>query len=64
MDHIVSILAANSGGYIWTNWGSQWVFFLAAVLSLGNLYVAYKIQPEKEKELAEKMQAKMQNSGM
>jgi len=28
---------------------------MAAAFSMGNLYVAYKVQPEKEKELAEKM---------
>ena len=44
LDHVVSILAAIAGGYIWSKWGSQWVFFLAAVFSLGNLYVAYRVQ--------------------
>jgi len=44
LDHVVSIIAAILGGYIWTSWGSQWVFFLAAALSLGNLYVAFKIK--------------------
>lgn len=55
LDHVVSILAAIAGGYIWSNWGSQWVFFLAAAFSLGNLYVAYRVLPDKEKETAEKM---------
>ncbi|MFW6287557.1 MAG: MFS transporter, partial [bacterium] len=55
MDHVVSILAAFAGGFVWTNWGSHWVFFLAALFSLGNLYAAYRVQPDKEKELAEKM---------
>ncbi|MCR3923519.1 MAG: MFS transporter, partial [Firmicutes bacterium] len=55
MDHVVSILAAIVGGYVWTQWGSHWVFFMAATFSLGNLYVAYRVQPEQEKELAEKM---------
>ena len=40
LDHVVAILAAIAGGYIWSKWGSQWVFFLAAAFSLGNLYVA------------------------
>ena len=57
LDHVVSILAAIAGGYVWTQWGSHWVFFLAAAFSLGNLYVAYRVQPEKEKEVAEKMRA-------
>lgn len=55
LDHVVSILAAIAGGFIWTQWGSHWVFFLAAVFSLGNLYVAIRVQPEDEKETAEKM---------
>jgi len=58
LDHVVSILAAMAGGFIWATWGSQWVFFLAAAFSLGNLYVAYKVQPEKEKQIAEELRAK------
>lgn len=60
LDHVVSIVAAMVGGYIWTQWGSQWVFFLAAAFSLGNLYVAYRVQPEKEKAIAEKMRLEAQ----
>jgi MFS family permease len=55
LDHIVSIMAAIAGGFVWSVWGSQWVFFFAAFFSLGNLYVAYKVQPEKERALAETM---------
>ncbi len=55
LDHIVSIMAAIAGGFVWSVWGSQWVFFFAAFFSLGNLYVAYKVQPEKERALAESM---------
>jgi MFS family permease len=55
LDHIVSIMAAIAGGFVWSVWGSQWVFFFAAFFSLGNLYVAYKVQPEKEKAIAETM---------
>lgn len=43
LDHIVAIIAAIICGYIWTNFGSHWVFFLAATFSLGNLYVAFQI---------------------
>ncbi|MBH1940928.1 MFS transporter [Mobilitalea sibirica] len=57
LDHVVSILAAFAGGYIWMNWGSQWVFFMAAIFSLGNLYVAFRVQPDKEREVAEKMRS-------
>ena len=52
LDHFVSITAALAGGVVWATWGSQWVFFLAAAFSLGNLYVAIKVQPEKEQEEA------------
>jgi MFS family permease len=62
LDHLVSITAAIAGGYIWATWGSQWVFFLAAAFSMGNLYVAYKVQPDKEKEVAEKMRAMKENN--
>jgi len=59
LDHVVSILAAFAGGYVWSQWGSHWVFFLAAVFSLGNLYVAYRVQPDQEKEVAEKMRVEL-----
>ncbi len=44
LDHVVSILAAQLSGFIWTIWGPQWVFFLAAFFSLGNLFVAWRVQ--------------------
>jgi hypothetical protein len=44
LDHVVSILAAQLAGFIWTIWGPQWVFFLAAFFSLGNLFVAWRVQ--------------------
>jgi hypothetical protein len=62
LDHVVSILAAIAGGYVWTMWGSQWVFFLAAVFSLGNLFVANRVQPDKEKAMAEKMRGVLQKT--
>jgi predicted MFS family arabinose efflux permease len=49
LDHVVSILAALAGGLVWKAWGAQWVFFLAAVFSLGNLYVAVRVDPAKER---------------
>jgi len=48
MDHVVSILCAYGGGIVWTVWGPQYIFYLAAVLSLVNLYVAWKVQLPKE----------------
>ncbi len=44
LDHVVSIIAAQVSGYIWVSFGPQWVFFMAAFFSLGNLYVASRIQ--------------------
>lgn len=44
IDHVVSIIAASICGYIWTKFGSHYVFFLAAVFSLGNLYVAFQVK--------------------
>lgn len=43
MDHFVSIICAYLGGVIWTLWGPQYIFFLAAGLSLINLYIAVKV---------------------
>ncbi len=46
LDHVVSILAAQLSGFVWTVWGPQWVFFLAAAFSLGNLFVAWRLDGE------------------
>lgn len=58
LDHIISIIAAMIGGFIWTKWGSHWVFFLAALFSVGNLYIAAKVQPEEEAAAAELLRSK------
>ncbi len=44
MDHIVSILCAYAGGVVWTVWGPQYIFYLAATLSLVNLFVAFTVK--------------------
>lgn len=44
LDHIVSILAAQVSGWVWMQWGPQWVFFIAAALSLGNVFVALRVK--------------------
>lgn len=44
MDHFVSIICAYLGGIVWSLWGPQYIFFLAAALSLVNLYVATKVK--------------------
>lgn len=64
LDHVISIIAAIAGGYVWAQWGSQWVFFLAALFSLGNLYVAIRVQPDKEKAVAEKMRVAARQAQM
>ena len=40
LDHAISIICATLGGLVWEAWGPQYVFFIAAVLSLGNVTVA------------------------
>ena len=62
LDHVVSILAAICGGFVWSQWGSHWAFFMAAAFSLGNLYVALRVQPEKEQAEAAVMRLKLQES--
>ncbi|MDA3845733.1 MAG: hypothetical protein PF505_04185 [Vallitaleaceae bacterium] len=46
LDHIVSIICAYLGGIVWTLWGPQYVFYLAAGLSLVNLYVAMHVKKQ------------------
>ncbi len=45
MDHVVSITMATLGGVIWTTIGPQYVFFIAAAMSLVNYFVALKFKP-------------------
>ncbi len=44
MDHVVSIICATLGGLIWSAYGPQWIFFLAAALSCVNLVVAFLVK--------------------
>jgi MFS family permease len=44
MDHVVSITCAIAGGIVWDLWGPQYIFFLAASLSLVNVFVASKVE--------------------
>jgi len=48
LDHAISIVCAFLGGLVWEAWGPQYVFFIAAVLSLGNVMVAVYL-PKKVK---------------
>lgn len=44
MDHFVSIICAILSGIIWSLWGPQYIFYFAAFISLGNVYIAYKVK--------------------
>jgi MFS family permease len=51
MDHVVSIICAALGGLVWGAWGPQYIFYMAAGLSLLNYLVAYKVKvPVKSRE--------------
>ena len=45
MDHVVSVICAYLGGIVWTVYGPQYVFFIAAGLSLLNVYIAFRVKP-------------------
>lgn len=51
LDHIVSIISAFLGGIVWGKFGPQYIFFMAASLSLVNLYVAVKVKEKPEEKL-------------
>lgn len=44
LDHVVSITSAMAGGFIWEMFGPQYIFFIAAFLSLVNLFVAFRVK--------------------
>ena len=52
LDHAISIICAFLGGLVWEAWGPQYVFFIAAVLALGNVMVAVRL-PRANKEARE-----------
>lgn len=47
MDHVVSIICASLGGFVWSLFGPQYVFFLAALMSVINLAVARVAVPHR-----------------
>jgi MFS family permease len=47
LDHVMSIVFGVLGGIVWTQFGPQYIFFLAAALSLINIYIASRIQISK-----------------
>lgn len=44
LDHIMTIVCAPLAGMVWGTMGPQYIFFLAALLSLVNLYIAVKVR--------------------
>jgi MFS family permease len=49
IDHVISIVCAFLGGVAWSVWGPQYVFYIAAVLSLGNVIVAARLPKTDDK---------------
>jgi len=49
IDHIVSIVSAILSGFIWSEFGPQYVFVFAGVLALANMAVAVRIRKEEAK---------------
>ena len=45
LDHVVSIIIAATGGIIWHQFGAEYIFYGVAILSIVNVYVAYKVDP-------------------
>ncbi len=53
MDHVVSILVGVTGGIAWVTFGSQYIFYAVAALSLVNLAVAIVVKdPRKTQALS------------
>lgn len=46
LDHVMSILFAVIGGFVWDAYGPQYIFYLVGTLSFVNLFVAFKIKDE------------------
>lgn len=46
LDHVMSILFAVIGGYVWTAYGPQYIFYLVGTLSFVNLYIAIRIKDD------------------
>ncbi len=50
LDHVLTIGFAVFCGFVWDNFGAQYVFYLTAAFSLVNLVVSLIIKYGKEKE--------------
>ena len=51
MDHVVSIIVAISGGLLWVKFGSHYIFYAVAALSLVNLAVAILVKDPRKVEV-------------
>jgi len=51
MDHVVSIIVAVSGGLLWITFGSHYIFYAVAALSLINLAVAILVKDPRKVEV-------------
>jgi len=51
MDHIVSIIVGVSGGLLWVKFGSHYIFYTVAALSLVNLAVAILVKDPRKIEV-------------
>lgn len=51
MDHIVSIIVGVTGGLAWVTFGSQYIFYTVAALSLVNLAVAILVKDPRKVEV-------------
>jgi predicted MFS family arabinose efflux permease len=50
IDHVISIVGAFLGGLAWSAWGPQYVFYIAAAISMGNVLVAFSLPKRKKAE--------------
>ncbi len=44
LDHVVSISAAVAAGFVWQYIGAQYIFYSLAIISLLNVFIAYKVR--------------------
>ena len=51
MDHVVSIIVGVTGGVAWVTFGSQYIFYAVATLSLVNLAVAILVKDPRKMEV-------------
>ncbi|HON58277.1 MAG TPA: MFS transporter [Smithella sp.] len=53
IDHVFSIAIAVSGGFIWRQWGYQYVFLIGAVIAVINFFSAMQIKTKARRERAD-----------